>query len=58
LFSLLRGLGPVQGEWALICTTHNVLKLWRALTVAADARVKGCGLGQQPEGGTESPAIA
>lgn len=28
---LLRGLGPVRGEWALICTTHNVLKLWRAL---------------------------
>ncbi|MDF0666775.1 MAG: transposase [Nitrospira sp.] len=28
---LLRGMRQVRGEWALICTTHNVLKLWRAL---------------------------
>ena len=28
---LLRGLRKVRGEWALICTTHNMLKLWRAL---------------------------
>jgi transposase len=28
---LLRGLRQVRGEWALICTTHNILKLWRAL---------------------------
>ena len=28
---LLRGIRPVRGEWALICTTHNVLKLWTAL---------------------------
>lgn len=28
---LLRGLRQVRGEWALICTTHNLLKLWRAL---------------------------
>lgn len=28
---LLRGLQKVRGEWALICTTHNMLKLWRAL---------------------------
>ena len=28
---LLRGMRKVRGEWALICTTHNVLKLWRAL---------------------------
>jgi transposase len=26
---LLRGHHQVRGEWALICTTHNVLKLWR-----------------------------
>jgi transposase len=26
---LLRGLEKVRGEWALICTTHNVLKLYR-----------------------------
>lgn len=25
---LLRGHHQVRGEWALICTTHNVLKLW------------------------------
>ena len=28
---LLRGMPQVRGEWALICTTHNVLKLWSAL---------------------------
>jgi transposase len=27
---LLRGLGSVQAEWALICTTHNLLKLFRS----------------------------
>ena len=26
---LLRGFEKVQGEWALICTTHNILKLYR-----------------------------
>jgi len=26
---LLRGLEKVQGEWALVCTTHNMLKLYR-----------------------------
>ena len=26
---LLRGLEKVQGEWSLICTTHNLLKLFR-----------------------------
>jgi hypothetical protein len=28
---LLRGMRQVRGEWALICTTHNVRKLWTAL---------------------------
>lgn len=28
---LLRGMRQVHGEWALICTTHNVLKLWTTL---------------------------
>lgn len=27
---LLRGITKVKGEWSLICTTHNLLKLWRA----------------------------
>ena len=27
---LLRGLQKVKGEWSLICTTHNLLKLWRS----------------------------
>jgi hypothetical protein len=27
---LLRGYEKVQGEWALVCTTHNLLKLYRA----------------------------
>ena len=26
---LLRGLDKVQGEWSLICTTHNLLKLFK-----------------------------
>ena len=26
---LLRGFTHVQGEWALVCTTHNILKLYR-----------------------------
>ena len=28
---LLRGMRKVLREWALICTTHNVRKLWAAL---------------------------
>jgi transposase len=28
---LLRGLDKVRGEWALICATHNLLKLWKAV---------------------------
>ncbi len=27
---LLRGLDKVRCEWALVCTTHNLLKLFRA----------------------------
>lgn len=26
---LLRGLQNVQGEWTLLCLTHNLLKIWR-----------------------------
>ena len=26
---LLRGFDKVQGEWSLVCTTHNILKLYR-----------------------------
>jgi transposase len=26
---LLRGLDKVQGEWSLVCTTHNILKMYR-----------------------------
>jgi len=29
---LLRGLGKVRGEWALLCTAHNLLKLAKAVT--------------------------
>ena len=36
---LLRGMRNVRGEWALICTTHNMLKLWRAV----DRRSRGPG---------------
>ena len=28
---VLRGLKKVQGEWALLCMTHNILKFYRAL---------------------------
>lgn len=27
---LLRGLNQVKGEWAMICTAHNILKLYKA----------------------------
>ena len=30
---LLRGLAKVQGEWALVCLTHNILKLHRLCSV-------------------------
>ncbi len=26
----LRGLVSMRGEWRLMCTVHNLLKLWRA----------------------------
>jgi hypothetical protein len=26
---LLRGVEKVHGEWSLVCTTHNILKLYR-----------------------------
>jgi hypothetical protein len=26
----LRGVDKVRAEWSLCCTTHNLLKLWRA----------------------------
>jgi transposase len=29
---LLRGLNKVRGEWAMVCTAHNLLKLHRAAT--------------------------
>jgi hypothetical protein len=29
---LLRGYQKVQGEWALVCTSHNLLKLYRVCT--------------------------
>jgi transposase len=31
---LLRGLGAVRGEWALLCTVHNLLRLHRAMRAA------------------------
>jgi transposase len=34
---LLRGVRKVTGEWALICLTHNLLKLFRARVVLAAA---------------------
>ena len=34
---LLRGLEKVRAEWSLWCTTHNLLKLWRAAGPLAPA---------------------
>lgn len=34
---LLRGVDKVRGEWSLICTTHNLLKLFRAARRPATA---------------------
>jgi transposase len=31
---LLRGLAAMRGEWRLMCTVHNLLKLWRHTQVA------------------------
>jgi len=28
---LLRGMKKVRGEWALVCLTHNILRLWAAM---------------------------
>ena len=33
---LLRGLEKVQGEWSLICTGHNLLKLFRHCCLLAN----------------------
>ena len=33
----LRGVAKVQAEWSLWCTTHNLLKLWRARQAVAQA---------------------
>lgn len=30
---LLRGLAKMRGEWRLVCTVHNLLKLWRRAVV-------------------------
>jgi hypothetical protein len=29
---LLRGVEKVRGEWALVCASHNLLKLYRVCT--------------------------
>ena len=33
---LMRGKEKVSGEWSLICMTHNILKLWKHSSEAAD----------------------
>ncbi len=41
---LMRGLEKVNGEWSLICTGHNLLKLFRSgADLSTKARVKGAG---------------
>ena len=46
---LLRGLGKVNGEWSLICTGHNLLKLFR---FGADTPDKGRRTGPVPADGS------
>ena len=36
---LLRGMGKVQGEWSLICTGHNLLKLFRLGATPVEGRM-------------------
>ena len=54
---LLRGLEKVNGEWSLICTGHNLLKLFRfGVNLHRKARVDGVfGAGRPQRGG---PGIA
>lgn len=33
---LLRGLEQMRGEWRIVCTVHNLLKLWRHATAVAE----------------------
>ena len=40
---LLRGLEKVQGEWSMICTGHNLLKLFRS-GLPADTRDRPSGI--------------
>ena len=41
--TLLRGLEKVNGEWSLICTGHNLLKLFRSgVDLSSQARVNRC----------------
>ncbi len=46
---LLRGLEKVNGEWSLICTGHNLLKLFR---FGADTPAKGGRTGPVPADGS------
>ena len=48
---LLRGLEKVQGEWSLVCTGHNLLKLFR---FGGEATGKGRGAGPEGASGTAS----
>ena len=48
---LLRGLEKVKGEWSLICTGHNLLKLFR---FGAELPSKGSRTGPDPASGNAS----
>ncbi len=48
---LLRGLEKVTGEWSLICTGHNLLKLFR---FGAGIPAKGGRTGPDPASGSAS----
>ena len=55
---LMRGLEKVSAEWQLICSTHNLLKIWRRASVGATSRGSGArrGLGRGRK--VQSPARA
>lgn len=56
---LLRGLGQVQAEWRLLCTVHNLLKLFSASRRAAPPAIPAAGgRGAPVQGLVLVPAMA
>ena len=45
---MLRGVEKVRGEWSLICTTHNILKLYRLQPLMPRQRASRSGTSPTP----------